>query len=71
MLQTRTGWPLLGLLAVLACSACAGSPQVANSPLLVAGCHLGGIDSSGNRCTAFNQPVGANSRVPFDGINSR
>jgi hypothetical protein len=59
------------MLAALACSACAGSQQAANAPLLVAGCHLGGIDSSGNRCTAFNQPVGANSRVPFDGINAR
>jgi hypothetical protein len=59
----RLGW-LVCLLAVLACSACDGSP-------LVAGCRIGGVDSTGNPCTPLTQPVGANSRMPFDGIAFR
>jgi hypothetical protein len=59
----RLGW-LVGLLGALACSACNGSA-------LVAGCRIGGVDSTGNPCTPFNQPVGAKSHVPFDGIAAR
>jgi hypothetical protein len=55
---------LVCLLVALACSGCDGSP-------LVAGCRIGGVDSMGNPCTPFNQPVGAKSHVPFDGIASR
>jgi hypothetical protein len=59
----RLGW-MVCLLVTLACSACGSST-------LIAGCRLGGLDSGGNPCTPFNQPVGANSRVPFDGIAMR
>jgi hypothetical protein len=55
---------LICLFAALACAACDGSPWVA-------GCRIGGVDSTGNPCTPFNQPVGAKSHVPFDGIATR